>query len=75
MAYKVREITIRLVVDDEDGPAMDSIDQCLLGDPWPDWLVGVETVSEEARDATDEEAESMGWTDTEGGDDNDATDD
>ncbi len=64
---QVREITIRFVVDDEDGPALDAIGEVLF-DTYPDWLVSVETVSEEARDATEEEALSMGWIeDIEGG--------
>lgn len=65
---QVREITIRLVVDAEDGPAMDSIGEFIATEQYPDWLVSVETVDEETRDATDEEAESMGWADLEGSD-------
>lgn len=62
-AHKVREITLRLVVDD-DGPAADSIGDMLgNGIDWPEWLVEVATISEETRDATGEEAESMAWDD------------
>lgn len=62
MAHQVREITIRFVVDD-DGPAMDAIEEALFEGSahWPDWLVGMVAVSEESRPATGEEAKSMAW--------------
>jgi len=60
---KVREITIKIVVDAEDGPAMDAIGS-ILQDQNEDWLV--ETVDEDEREATDEEAEFLGFTDLEG---------
>jgi hypothetical protein len=59
MTHKVREITIRLVVND-DGPAMDSFAEAIQ-ELFPDDLAGVETVKEETRDATGEECDQMGW--------------
>jgi hypothetical protein len=60
MAHKVREMTIRLVVDD-DGPMLDSIGEVLIEGNYPDWLVSFEAVIEEQRDATEDEAGSMLW--------------
>ncbi len=57
---RVREMTIRLVVLDDVGPAMDVINELITdehtpGGEYPDWLLLVEGVSEERREATAEE--------------------
>lgn len=66
MGHKVREITIRLIVDD-DGPAIHEISEALIKGNYPDWLVFMETISEKQREATEDEAGSMLWdTDLEG---------
>jgi len=55
---RVREITVKIVVDEDDGPAMDAIGQ-IIQDQNEDWLVT--TVDEDEREATEDEAESMGY--------------
>ncbi len=60
----VRDITIKLTIEHEYGPDAQAALRHLLTDQWPDWVVGARVISGETRPATEEEAESMGWTES-----------
>ncbi len=60
MGHQVREMTLRFIVDD-DGPAPDSFAEAIQESIFTDDIIDVEIINEETRDATFDEAASMGW--------------